>query len=174
MLAAFVHYTSKEWNALVKELQTFAETLGLQFTQAHETSGIIEGTYLGFPVVVEFYARTRIITSFNKRMPAGLKIYQEAAIISDIGKCLGGQDIQVQDPQFDKTFIIKGESEDAVRRLLTPPVRDVLMDYNQVAALYLDETAVSHIEPGFVRDTSRIRHILDAQHEVAEALCGAV
>ena len=169
--------TIDEWKALAAELK-------LKYVPSRIWGvGHIEGSYNGFAVLVDHYTKgsrkrrrtyTKIVTRFNKPMPAGLMIYQETAIISDIGKFFGGQDIEVNAPKFDETFIVKGEPEEAVRRLLTPSVRGALLRYNYVTDLCLDERSITHTERGLVRDANHIRHILDAQHEVAKALCGEV
>lgn len=166
----------------IKEWQVLAAELKLKYVPAPLWGvGHIEGSYNGFNVLVDHYKKgsgknrrtyTKIITRFNKQLPSGLKIYQETAILSDIGKFFGGQDIEINAPKFDDTFIVKGEPEEAVRRLLTPPVRGALLRYNDVTDLCLDEDAIIHRERGLARDAGHIRHILDAQNKVAKALCG--
>ena len=180
-VAWIIYYSLKTWKTTLRDWQIIAETLGLQHIQKSSWSlGKLEGTYAGFPVIVDQYSTggkdsrlyTRITTSFNQPLPKGLQIYQETPVFSDIGKFFGGQDIQIQDPAFDDTFIIKGTPEEDVKRLLTPAVRAALTRYHYVTHLRLDEHKVVHSERGDVRDPSHIRHILDAQHEVAKALCG--
>lgn len=185
----------------ITEWQALAEELKLRYIPASSWGvGRIEGSYNGLSVLVGHYTEksdtkriytegnytegnytqrsreirdtwTKIVTRFHKPLPSGLKIYQETAVLSNIDNFFGGQDIQVQDIEFDDAFIIKGEPEDAVRRLLTPPVRAALMRYKNVTDLCMDEYSIIHRERGLVSDASHIRHILDAQHEVAKALC---
>jgi hypothetical protein len=46
-----------------------------------------------------------------------------------LGRLFGGQDINFdEDPAFSKTFVLQGESEDAVRAFFTPPVRAFFLD----------------------------------------------
>jgi hypothetical protein len=54
--------------------------------------------------------------------PEGFRftIYRKS-FFSDMGKLLGMQDIEVGDPEFDETFIIKGNDESKVRELFANP-----------------------------------------------------
>ena len=54
--------------------------------------------------------------------PEGFRftIYRKS-FFSDMGKLLGMQDIEVGDPEFDETFIIKGNDETRVRSLFADP-----------------------------------------------------
>lgn len=60
---------------------------------------------------------TRIRAPFINKDGLYFKIYREN-FFSTIGKLFGMQDIEVGDPYFDKEFIIKGNSEEQIRKLL--------------------------------------------------------
>lgn len=168
-----------------------AAELNLQFTRTGRLgcSGRIEGTYQDFKVVAIYYADpkvqhaklehigttkrtcTEVITRFNQPMPEGFKIYTETAVLSKVGKFLGTQDIQTQDPAFDSAFMIKGEPEENIKRLLSPPTRAAILRYNELYEVYIDEHEIKHTLYDFIHDAKDLRRILDAQHEVAKALC---
>ncbi len=60
---------------------------------------------------------TRIRAPFVNRDGFRFTIYRRG-LFSDLGKWLGGQDVEIFDPEFDEAFIIKGTDEDKVRGLL--------------------------------------------------------
>ena len=60
---------------------------------------------------------TRLRVPFLNKDGLRFKIYHES-IFSSIGKFLGAQDIEIGDPYFDDTFIIKGNNENTIYKLL--------------------------------------------------------
>ncbi len=60
---------------------------------------------------------TRMRAPFVNRDGLYFKIYREG-FFSSIGKFLGMQDIEIGDPYFDGDFVIKGNHEEKIRRLL--------------------------------------------------------
>src|SRR6056297_297302 len=60
---------------------------------------------------------TRLRAPFINRKGFDLTIYKKT-IFSSIAKTLGGQDIATGDLDFDEEWIIKGSSEDLVRKIL--------------------------------------------------------
>ena len=63
---------------------------------------------------------TRMRAPFVNKDSLYFKIYREGFFAS-IGKLFGMQDIQIGDPYFDDNFIIKGNNEGKIRRLLNAP-----------------------------------------------------
>jgi len=53
-------------------------------------------------------------------------IYRES-FFGKVGKILGMQDIQINNPIFDEAFVIKSDSEMRLRNLLTPEFQQLLM-----------------------------------------------
>ena len=54
-----------------------------------------------------------------------LSVTQEG-LVATLGKVLGGQDIQVGDPEFDGAFMIRCSQDQLAERVLTPSVRGAL------------------------------------------------
>jgi hypothetical protein len=53
-------------------------------------------------------------------------IYRKG-LFTDLGKLLGGQDVEVGDPEFDEAFVIEANNEAKVRALFAnPDIRDLL------------------------------------------------
>ncbi len=59
---------------------------------------------------------TRMRAPFVNKDGLKFKIYREN-VFSSIGKFFGGQDIEIGDLFFDKTFIIKGNDAERIRQL---------------------------------------------------------
>ena len=84
----------------------------------------VTGTYRG--LTLDTFTRssgkssttyTRIVLFVNNQANLYLAMYEET-IFSKIGKFFGTQDIQIGDDEFDRRFMIKGQPEEDVTRLL--------------------------------------------------------
>ncbi|TCT17216.1 hypothetical protein EDC18_101514 [Natranaerovirga pectinivora] len=62
---------------------------------------------------------TRLRAPFVHYRDFHFKIYERFGIISDIGKALGMQDIEIGDSEFDKKYIIQGNNESIVKSILS-------------------------------------------------------
>jgi len=70
---------------------------------------------------------TRLRVPFINKDGLQFKIY-EANFFSGIGKTFGMQDIEIFDPRFDPKFIIQGNDEQKVKKLLKDPQLKALFD----------------------------------------------
>ncbi|HOT30055.1 MAG TPA: hypothetical protein PLU72_17900 [Candidatus Ozemobacteraceae bacterium] len=72
-----------------------------------------------------------IIKSKNLSLPHFF-IRRENAFFDFLGKLFGGQDINFdEDPTFSKTFVLQGESEQAVRQLFDMRIRNLFMQFGE-------------------------------------------
>jgi hypothetical protein len=69
---------------------------------------------------------TRLRAPFVSNGGLRFDIYRKG-VFSDLGKLLGMQDIEVGDAPFDEDFIVKGNDEPTVRRLLADPALRALL-----------------------------------------------
>ena len=75
---------------------------------------------------------TRIRAPYVNPDAFRFKIFRRS-VLSDLGKLLGTQDIEVGDPDFDEAFIIKGNEEDGVRGLFfDPKIRQMIQDQPKI------------------------------------------
>jgi hypothetical protein len=103
---------------------------------------------------------------------------------SDIGKWLGGQDVEVGDPEFDRAFIVKATDEFTVRNLLSKPrLRELISaqktirfevkdDEGWFGATFpegVDELRVT--VNGVVKDVERLKLLFDLFAETLQLLC---
>lgn len=104
---------------ILKNFQSTCDEHGLQIInpQAGGTdlklAGSINGKEIEIGTIVQGSGKHRSYLTyarFSCQNPQNreFKIYREG-ILSKLGKSLGGQDIQIGDPEFDKTFIVKGD-----------------------------------------------------------------
>jgi hypothetical protein len=87
----------------------------------------LQGEYRGYPVIMDTYTTgvgkrrhtfTRIIMQVSN--PAGLRLWlSREGLLTKAAQAVGGKDIQVGDAELDKRLTIRGEPEEAVRRVLS-------------------------------------------------------
>ena len=73
----------------------------------------------------------QIVVYFNQPLDIGLNIYAEswAAKLAKAFGLYGQQDIQTNDREFDRTFIIRGDDPQQVQQLLSEKIRQPLLDF---------------------------------------------
>lgn len=69
---------------------------------------------------------THFLYKYSSGRNIKLTVYNEGAL-AKFGKALGMQDIVVNDPVFDESFIIKGKDETLVRQLLSSDIKQKLL-----------------------------------------------
>ena len=117
--------------------------------------------------------------------PEGFRftIYRKG-FLSDLGKLLGMQDIEVGDPEFDGAFIIKGTDEFKVRDLFAnPQIRqmiqaqpkfrlDVKDSEGWFGPKFPDNVDELHFQVvGVIKDIERLKALFDLFAAVLEELC---
>jgi len=70
---------------------------------------------------------TRLRVPFINKDRLQFTIYEEG-FFSEVGKALGIQDIQIEDPRFDPKFIIQGNNVHKIKKLLRDPQLKALFD----------------------------------------------
>jgi len=163
MLAGIVFLTVmtyKQSETAAQSMQALTAELGLVFDEGgffrHAT---LKGVYRG--VSLNIYEESRHTTTTNRHartytlfrvplihvdVPDELMLFGEG-LSSKLGKLFGKQDIQVGNPEFDKKFIIRGESSDEVRAFLSRPgVQDYLLAIAQLGGEFKLENSVLCLE----------------------------
>jgi hypothetical protein len=103
---------------------------------------------------------------------------------SNLGKWLGGQDIEIFDPEFDEAFIVKGTDEEKVRGLLLNTRLRALISAQPAFHLEVRDDegwfGVSFPEGvdelrfqvmGVIRDGERLKALYELFAEVLQQLC---
>lgn len=105
-------------------------------------------------------------------------------LLSELGKLLGMQNIEVGDPEFDETFVVKGSDEARVRELFADPeVRSLMLAQRQVhlsvkddegwfGARFPEGVDELHFQVvGEIRDVERLKGLFDLFAAVLDRLC---
>ena len=105
----------------------FVDTPHPKYIEQMYTTAYIQGTPVTLHFELEGHGRNarwvvRAYVNFGPHMPHYLHVYPETAILSSVGKFLGGQDIQIGYPAYDAQFIIKSHDEHWARAVLREPL----------------------------------------------------
>ncbi len=126
---------------------------------------------------------TRMRAPYVNKDGFRFKIYRKG-IFSEIGKFLGGQDVEVGFPEFDEDFIIKGNDEHKLRILFAnskirqliefqPDIRlEIKDDEGWFAKSFpegVDELYFSVV--GVIKDIDRLKALFDLYAEVLDQMC---
>ncbi len=125
---------------------------------------------------------TRMRAPFVNPSAFRFKIYKEG-FFSGIGKALGGQDIEVGDPDFDGSFIIKGNDEERVRLLFqNQRIRTLILALPHVSmeirahegamgpVFANDEDELYFTVPDVLKDMEQIKILFDLFSEVLDTM----
>lgn len=108
--------------------EELAARLGMAYTPGNLFGkGLsLSGSYRGQQITADIFTRytgsklrtyTRIVLFLKQAAPLDLEIYSEN-LFNKVGKLLRSQDIHTGDEEIDRRFIIKGQPEEDVKRLL--------------------------------------------------------
>ena len=113
---------------------------------------------------------TRVRSIFKNPRQLKLKLYKEG-FFSQIGKMLGMQDIIVNDEELDQRYIIKGNDEVIIGKLLTDYRLKQLLISDKPVELEInnkdkglieeDESLVSFQATGLIKDLDQLNHIME-------------
>ncbi len=158
----------RAWSAL-------AAQLGLAFNREGPLGSPVwlKGEYQGHPVVMDTYTErrgrgkqrtehtfTRIIMQVSN--PTGLRLHlAHEGVLAKVAQAVGGKDIQVGDAELDKRLSIKGEPEEAVRRVLSAEaLRQPLLSAAKLD-VRLEGEELSYRLPGVEKNGERLRAAFD-------------
>lgn len=138
----------------------------------------VTGAYRGRALTLDTFTRgsgknstayTRIVAPVNNAASLRLALYEQG-LLSEIGKLLGAQDIQTGDPELDRRFIVKGQPEDVVVRLLTLGGLDVKLLQARSLNLRLDGDQLRWEKRHVESDVDYLQSLFDLLSDLAEAV----
>ena len=153
----------RSWRAL-------ASRIGAKVT--HDNEGFwfdpyykLEAKLDGFRVKLEYYRRAgrHSPTYTRARVPTPFDFelwIQRQGIVQTVVKLVGGQDLELGDPEYDEVFVIKSNAHERVRRLFTPELARLHLATPE-AAIYVDKDGVAVDVEGLVIDHERCLDLLD-------------
>ncbi|HEB73540.1 MAG TPA: hypothetical protein ENI77_13110 [Nitrospirae bacterium] len=105
-----------------------------------------------------------------KDLPAGMHVYPEKSVHKII-KIFGYQDIQTDDADFDKKFMVKGENREQVLSYLTQERRTTLKKYyKEIPNLELRQGALYMERQGLIKKMSELEKLFMELGKLATAL----
>lgn len=143
---------------------------------------VVRGDYQGHALTLDTFTRssgsgkgtgqttyTRIVLAVSN--PTGLRLeLSKEGLLEKVGKRLGAQDIQTGDAALDQRFVIKGEPEEAVRRVLTSEaLRGPLIAASSMD-LRVEGSEIRFQKPGVERDNERLRGLFDLLSALAREI----
>jgi hypothetical protein len=180
VIALSLGWTYSRRQARLKAWRELAERMGLTWEPGSLLGHppYVKGKYRGHELTLDTFRRgsgrnsttyTRIILFVNNQSNLYLTLYEES-VFSKIGKLFGAQDIQVGDEEIDRRFMIKGQPEDSVTRLLTPiSLRQKLLEARSVN-LEVDGRELHFEKKGEESDVNYLQFLFDLLSDLAEAV----
>ena len=172
---AFLRYQTRRraWSELAMRTGLTLESAGFLGLSQRVT-----GAYRGRALTLDTFTRrsgehsttyTRIVVPVNNASSLRLTLYEQG-LLSEIGKLLGAQDIQTGDPELDRRFIIKGQPEDVIVRLLTSGgLYDKLLQARSLN-LRVEGGQVRFEKRNIESDVDYLQSLFDLLSDLAEAV----
>ncbi len=126
---------------------------------------------------------TRMRAPYVNKDGFRFNIYRKS-IFSWIGKLFRMQDVEIGDSQFDEDFIIQGEPEDKVRRLLNNrKIRSLIEKQKSIHLMVKDDEGYFRKKfpegvdelyfqvTGVIKDKERLKDLFELFSEVLDELC---
>jgi hypothetical protein len=173
--------------------QQFCTQIGAQFVAGGFWSGSkVEATHGQWTVTLDTHTvsagkssttYTRIRAPYLNPDGFTFTIYQKS-IFTALGKWMGMQDVTVGYPEFDETFVIKGNDEQKLRRLFSnKQIRDLISVQPDIR-FFVDNSSVFgtgtfpngveelHFEViGIITDIERLKLLFELFSETLDELC---
>jgi hypothetical protein len=173
----------------VEDWLHFSVVVGAEFVEG----GLLKGSKVRARVdawVVTLDAIDRGEGDFYTRMRAPFvnldgfqfRIYRKG-LLSGLGKWLGMQDIEVDEPEFDEAFVIQGNDEPRVRQLFADPtLRGLVVSQPEIELKVThrgmlwprslhDVLELEFLAAGMIGDQGRLKSLLELFRVVLERLC---
>jgi hypothetical protein len=155
-----------------------AERLGLNFEPGSFFSQpVVAGVYQRHQIKLDTFVRrsgknsttyTRIVVTLNNAANFRMSISQEG-LFSKLGKKLGVQEITTGDDELDQRFLIKGEPEADVKRVLSAlGMRQRLLEAPSIN-IEIRGMEVYYQKHGFETDPNKLINLLDLMCAFADA-----
>jgi hypothetical protein len=129
------------------------------------------------------YTFTRMRAPYVNPDGFRFKIFRRS-VLSDLGRLLGMQDIEVGDPEFDEAFVIKGNDEHRMQVLFSDPkIRQMIRDQPQIqlevkdsegwfGPKFPEDVDELHFQVvGVIKDMDRLKSLFDLFATVLNQLC---
>jgi hypothetical protein len=147
-----------------------AEVLGLELS---ETPAALRGSLEGVEVCVQLARKSAtesvsiLWAPFPLALGLGLDVRPQQGGLRAL---FAARDIELGDGRFDAAFVVRGNDESSVRRLLDEPIRRALLELRERGSLVLDDRGL-RLELAGVVDP---RDVVPTLRELRDVACGLV
>jgi len=158
--------------------KTFAHKIGAKYQLSEEGTSLVTGSYKNFPFILKMIfiqAAPKVnlfLTHFKillrEKNSLKFKIYREG-ILQKLTKLFGTKDIIFNDRSFDKKYIIEGNHEEEVIKIISPDIRATIMELGEILMIFDGETFI-YEQNGKVIDADRLLMILEMLINIAEKM----
>ncbi len=181
--------TAKDGETALRQL---IQDFRLTVTRGPHNTKILKGHHQGIPLTVYQTRRTRLTSDYDdhrqryiytthyiialnpQHVPPGLRIYRES-FSSKLSKLVGTKDIQLNDKDFDTTFIIQGNSDHEVHAFFDRPnIKEYFLSFHAGASNFYLQDNTLHIESErqMIFEAPVLRHRLEKLVQCAHAIHG--
>ena len=179
LMIVSILYSLYAAQARQKAWAELAERTGLQMVSGGLLSRPrLEGSYRNRPMTLYTFTRrsgkhshtyTVVAVQVNNAGAVSLAIFNQG-LLSQVGKLLGMQDIEIGDEEMDRRFVFRGQPDQEVQRILASGgLRQKLLDTSNVN-LRLEGPTLKHTQSGTERNIDRLQALFDLLAEVAEGV----
>lgn len=129
-----------QWYRMTNRMKEFAAAHGLNYLPPSIpflSNPSLSGQVRGFEVNLRMVRRgsgknsnTFTVLEVKPQQPPGFSFHvYEANFFNTLGKVFGMQDIEINDPEFDRKFIIQSHNENKIHELFTPSIKESFIRY---------------------------------------------
>jgi len=149
--------------------KSFASQIGAKYQLSEEGTSLVTGSYKNYPFILKmifiqaapkvnlFLTHFKILLKNKHELK--FKIYREG-ILQKLTKLFGTQDIILNDRSFDKKYVIEGNNEEQVKKLVSSEVRAEIIELGEMLMIFNGETFI-YEQAGKIIDCSKLRLILE-------------
>lgn len=158
-----------------------ARTLRLHFASPglfknREMSGSIDGFFVRVDTYVISSGKTsQAYTRFRIKYPQGLGLglkLSKQGFFNAVFQFFGSQDIEVGDPGFDDSVVVKGANAARIREFLTPARRvRIQRFFASCSGAKIEDTAVEWVQRGLIHDPQKLVSTVHNLLRVSASLC---
>jgi len=158
----------------------FAEGANLIFTsESWFSKPRVYGNYKGFEYLLHIITQscgknttffTSIVINFPRYVDVDLYLYQEN-FATKIKKVFGAQDIQIGDREFDEAFMIKSQTPEKIKQILTPELKQKILYRRHMINLSVSGNEINFTNRGIIKDVGTLTFISDLIWEMTKNIC---
>lgn len=148
-----------------------------------ETVMVLEGRYRDYSIVLEAYKTypsdpralkiehhfSKFSVQIGKLTDLSMSVSQKGFLGKVVVK-FGGQDIKLDNREFDKKYMVKGDNEELIRNILDPVIQSRIMGVKHFETIVIDNDEASFEIKGFTKYIDRLQSMIDVTIDIVEKI----